>query len=146
MRSRCLGLALLLAATGFAQAVPSSQCTADDSKRASDAADKLHNWEAVHKFYKTYLPCDDGGIAEAVSDAITKLLADKWLDFWRLQLAVTVDQQYSEFIVKHIDGTVSIETLQAISKNARDRRPKGYSKICKKIDGAASSAINESQH
>jgi hypothetical protein len=105
----------------------------------------LQSWEAVRSFYKTYLACDDGGIAEGVSDAITKLLADRWTDYWRLQTTITAGQQFQGFVLKHIDATVSIEALQAISRNARERCPKGEASLCKKIDGAALSAIKESQ-
>jgi hypothetical protein len=143
----CLTLALVLVLTpaGFAQTAPKRSCNVEDSKSAFDAVDKLENWEAVGRFYKTYLPCDDGGIAEGVSDAITKLLASKWSDFWPMQANAKGDQQFQKFVLKHIDATVPVETLQAINRNARQRCPKGSSEICKKIDAAALSAIKESQ-
>jgi len=143
---RCfLALALVLAPAGFAQTAPKQSCSVEDSQHAFDAVDKLDNWGAVRRLYKTYLPCDDGGIAEGVSDAVTKLLARKWSDFWLLQANVEGDQQFQKFILKHIDATVPVETLQAIDHNARQRCPKGFSEICKKIDAAALSAIKESR-
>jgi len=117
----------------------------EDSKRAFDAVDKLYNWEAVRRFYKTYLPCDDGGIAEGVSDAITKLLANKWEDYWKLRSIGTFGPTFQEFVLRHIDATVPIETLQSISRNARQRCPKGCTEVCKKIDAATLSAIKESE-
>ena len=143
MRSYCLALSLVLVAAGFAQTTATSTCTVEDSKRAFDAVDKLGNWESVRRFYKTYVACDDGGIAEGVSDAITKLLSDKWADFWRL--TPMPDRRFQEFVLKHIDATVPVETLQSISQNARRRCPKEGVALCKKIDAAALSAIKESQ-
>lgn len=140
-----LVLALVFTPAGMAQTAAERSCTLEDSKSAFDAVDKLGNWEAVGKFYKAYLPCDDGGIAEGVSDAITKLLANKWSGFWLMQANAKDDQQFQKFVLKHIDATVAVETLQAINRNARQRCPKGSSAICKKIAAAALSAIKESQ-
>jgi hypothetical protein len=123
-----------------AQRIP---CTVEESKQAFDAVDKLENWQAVRKFYEAYLPCDDGGIAEGVSDAITKLLADRWADFWRLRATITAGHQFQEFVLKHVDATVPVETLQAISRNTRQRCPKESVTLCKKMDAAALSAIKE---
>lgn len=145
MRSYCLALSLVLVAAGFAQTTPSSSCTVEDSKRAFDAVDRLGSWESVRRFYKTYLPCDDGGIAEGVSDAITKLLSGKWMDFWKLQATVTAGKSFQTFVLRHIDATVPIETLQSISQNARLRCPKEGVALCKKMEAAALSAIKESQ-
>jgi hypothetical protein len=144
MGGYCLGLVLALASAGIAQTAPSATCTVDDSKRAFDAVDKLDNWEAVRKFYKTFLACDDGGIAEGVSDAVTKLLADKWAGYWRLRSSAA-SPKFDEFVLRHIDATVPIETLQSIRRNAQQRCPKGFSEACKKIAVATSSAIKESE-
>jgi hypothetical protein len=146
MHRYCLDLALVLIAVGFAQTTPPHSCTGETSKRAFDAVDKLETWEAVGRFYKTYLACDDGAIAEGVFDAVTKLLADKWTDFWGSRATITGGRQFQEFTLKHIDATVPIETLQAISRNARQRCPKGSSEVCKKIDAATLAAIKESQN
>jgi hypothetical protein len=145
MRFCPLGLALILVATGFAQTAHPSSCTVEDSKQALDAVDKLDSWEAVRRFHKTYLLCDDGGIAEGVSDAVTKLLANKWADYWKLQSSLAADTRFRRFVLKHIDATVPTETLQAVSRNARQRCPKGSTQACKEIDAAALSAIRESQ-
>lgn len=145
MRNCSLALMLILVAASFAQKPPAPSCTVEDSKRAFDAVDKLDNWGAVRRFYKTYLPCDDGGIAEGVSDAITKLLANKWAEFWHLRPTVTGGQMFREFVLKHIDATVANESLQAISQNARQRCPKGSSEVCKRFDAAALAALKDSK-
>lgn len=145
MRLQWLGVVLVLAGTRSVEATPASTCSVEQSKRAFGVVDKLNNWESVRLFYRTYLPCDDGGIAEGVSDAIAKLLADKWTDFWRLRTAIGADHQFQKFVLRHIDATVPIEARGAISQNARQRCPKDSPKVCKNIDAAALSAIKESQ-
>jgi len=145
MRRCYLALVLILTARAFAQVKVPPECTVEDSKRAFDAVDRLKSWGAVRKFYKEYLPCDDGGIAEGVSDSVTQLLAGKWEEFWRLQAATAGDKRFQGFVLNHIDATVSIESLQAISRNARRRCPKRHPEVCKKIDAAALAAIKESQ-
>jgi hypothetical protein len=145
---RPISLCLVIAVQFFASAahvrpVRTSVCTVEDSKRAFDAVDKLDSWEAVLNFYKKYLPCDDGGIAEGVSDAVTKLLANDWAGFWRLR--VRAEPQFQQFVLRHIDATVPVETLRGIGRNARSRCPQKSAALCKKIDNAAASAIKESE-
>ncbi|MFZ0814175.1 MAG: hypothetical protein WAM78_01580 [Candidatus Sulfotelmatobacter sp.] len=130
----------------LAQHVKTSPCTIEDSKRAFDAVDKLDGWGAVVNFYNEYLPCDDGGIAEGVSDSVTKFLANNWTGFWRLNPTVRTKPQFQQFVVRHIDATVSVEALKSIGRNARNRCPEESAALCKKIGNAASSAIKESGH
>jgi hypothetical protein len=147
VRSFSLPLVIVMqfvVSAALAQPIGSSPCTVEDSKRAFDAVDKLHSWGAVLNFYKMYLPCDDGGIAEGVSDAITKLLANDWAGFWRLSPTLRAEPQFQQFVFRHIDATVPVETLRGIGRNARSRCPQKFALLCKKIDDATSSAIKES--
>jgi hypothetical protein len=142
MRFLCLVLIsnLILIANAAAQ----KECTVEQSKSAFDEVDRLTNWQAVQRFYKNYLPCDDGGIAEGVSDDITKLLANHWTEFSALTAMIAKDRALEEFVVRHIDATAPDETLHKIRTNARLRCPQRSLAICKKIIEAASSAIKES--
>jgi hypothetical protein len=141
-----LVIAMQLVVCGaLAQPVGASPCTVEDSKRAFDAVDKLDSWGAVLNFYKKYLACDDGGIGEGVSDAVTKLLANDWAGFWRLGPTVRAEPQFQQFVLRHIDATVPVETLQSVGRNARSRCTQKSAALCKKIDNATSSAIREAQ-
>jgi hypothetical protein len=142
MRIYCLIAILLLAANSHAAA--QKDCTVEQSKRAFDEVDKLTNWQAVQRFYKNYLPCDDGGIAEGVSDDITKLLANHWSDFSTLTAMIAKEPAFEGFVVRHIDATVPDEALHKIRTNAQSRCPQRSMAICKKIVDAATSAIKES--
>jgi hypothetical protein len=141
---RFLCLLLILNPALIANAATQKECTVEQSKRAFDEVDRLTNWQAVRNFYRNYLPCDDGGIAEGVSDDITKLLSNHWSDFPTLTAMIADDSAFEKFIVRHIDATVPDEALQKIRANARSRCPQSSLTICKKIAGAASSAIKES--
>jgi hypothetical protein len=47
----------------------------------------LKTWEQIYDYsFKRYPTCDDGVIAEAYSDAIVKMLADRWEQFPALGL------------------------------------------------------------
>jgi hypothetical protein len=142
MRMYCLIAILLLAANSHAAA--QKDCTVEQSKRAFDEVDRLKNWQSVQRFYKNYLPCDDGGIAEGVSDDITKLLANHWSDFSTLTAMIAKDPAFEAFVVRHIDATAPCDTLQKIRTNAQSRCPQSSTTICKKIVKAATSAIKES--
>jgi hypothetical protein len=81
VRPICLLLVIamqLFVSTALARPAGASPCTIEDSKHAFDA---LTSWDAVLNFYKKYFACDDGGIAEGVSDAVTKLLQNNWARF-----------------------------------------------------------------
>jgi len=132
-----------LVSAALVQPVEASLCSAEDSKRAFDAVDKLDSWGAVLNFYKNYLPCDDGGIAEGVSDSVTKLLANNWASFWRLSPTARAEPQFQQFVLRHIDATVPVETLQSIGRNVRSRCPQQSATLCRKIGDATSSAIKE---
>jgi hypothetical protein len=122
----------------------STACTEEQAKRAFDAVDDLKTWESIRSFFRLYRQCDDGGIGEGVSDAVTKLLADHWTDFGTFVAITGSDPGFEKFVLRHIDATVPADRLQAISKNARDRCPPKSATICKRITVAASSAIKES--
>lgn len=66
---------LFLVATGSAVA---KDCSPADEEAADMATDYLTNWQAVRDSYARYRQCDDGSIAEGNSEAVVRLLVDKW--------------------------------------------------------------------
>ncbi|MGG5217581.1 MULTISPECIES: hypothetical protein [Rahnella] len=63
-------------------------CTERDAEAADLAIDNLDSWEAIQKNYVAYAQCDDGSIAEGNSEAIARMLIDKWQDIAKLQIII----------------------------------------------------------
>ncbi|HKN18049.1 MAG TPA: hypothetical protein VJX47_13950 [Candidatus Sulfotelmatobacter sp.] len=145
MRFFSLFLTFVVLALIVAKADAQTRCSKKQYKQASDKADQLGSWDSARDFYRQYRQCDDGGIGEGVSDAVTTLLANHWDDFPKLVVISTANPGFEKFVLRHIDATVPVETLQSISKNARGRCPQKAAGLCKMIAAAASSAIKESE-
>jgi len=139
MRREFLILALALAA-GLASPViaQSKSCTDSEEKQAERQVDLLQSWDQVFESYRKFAQCDDGAVAEGYSDVVGKLLANNWEDFPRLVKLANADKGFKEFVVRHVDESLSGDTLRKISKNARSRCPADAKRLCTLIADAAS--------
>jgi hypothetical protein len=50
-------------------------CSEQEAAQAEMETDALKSWDSVYTFYRKFSHCDDGAVAEGVSDAVVKLLA-----------------------------------------------------------------------
>lgn len=44
--------------------------------------DYLDSWQNIAQCFRQFRACDDGGIAEGISDAVARLLANRWDRLW----------------------------------------------------------------
>jgi hypothetical protein len=132
---------LSVGTSALANGTSKKPCTEAEAKQAEKGVDSLTDWDSVYRAYKKFSQCDDGAIAEGYSDAVGRLLANDWKNFHRLQVLVKTDQPFLQFVLKHIDATLPIETLQKISKNARSACPAGGHNLCRIVVSASSKAI-----
>ena len=93
-------------------------CAAKRGTLAEKEVDSLIDWDQVYRSYRKFSQCDDGAIAEGYSDAVSKLLANDWNHFDRLLTLTKTDKPFQQFVLKHIDETVSDAVLSRISSNA----------------------------
>ncbi|AZP41181.1 hypothetical protein EJP81_04725 [Rahnella aquatilis] len=56
-----------------------------------------------------YAQCDDGSIAEGNSDAMARLLVDKWPQIAKLQSLINRDSGFEKYIMRHIDATLDAD-------------------------------------
>jgi hypothetical protein len=114
----------------FVQTQPS--CSREEAMQADRATDSLRNWNSVYRFYKRFSRCDDGGIAEGVSDKVAKLLANRWdlfNDFVRL---ASNDQGFQDFVIRHLDETIDWgRDAPKIHESARLHCPSNSTRLCK---------------
>jgi len=111
----------------------SSSCTSEQARKAEADAYILKSWELVHLSFVNYANCDDGAIAEGYSDSISRLLADQWQQFAKLQELAGQDAPFKEFVLRHIDESMSPEQAKAIGQNVRLHCPYGGKALCSEI-------------
>jgi len=108
-------------------------CTREQAIKADEATDTLKSWEAVHDFFKKYAECDDGGIAEGIDDGVAKLLANDWAHIAVLQKLTDADQDFGEFVLRHISMTADSSDIARANKLARNECPPNAKRICKDV-------------
>ncbi len=113
-------------------------CTQQEEKQAGQDIDHLENWDKIYRSYRNFSHCDDGYIAEGYSDAVGKLLAEKWIRFARLAVLLKADPRFQEFVLRHIDGTLPPEMLDKIKENAQLHCPGRQTRLCRLLTRAAS--------
>jgi hypothetical protein len=127
---------MLLSSHPLEAAAPRVECTFSESRQADDGTDALKDWSAVHTWYRRWARCDDGGVAEGVSESISLLLATHWNTTTRLAALGRKDPGFADFVVRHVDETVPDDRLKQIAANARAACPRGERVLCNRIERA----------
>jgi hypothetical protein len=115
-------------------------CTERDVEAADLAIDNLDSWEAIQKNYVAYAQCDDGSIAEGNSEAIARMLIDKWQDIAKLQSLINHDSRFEKYVVRHINSTLNTDDLSQIIMLSSESCPAENKALCSKLIAAAKSA------
>ncbi|RDS78976.1 hypothetical protein DWU98_20175 [Dyella monticola] len=101
-------------------------------KAMSEASD-LKTWGSVFDSYKKYKQCDDGATAEGYSASVAYLLADKWQDIGQLLSLSGKSNGFRQFVLKHVDETMSKDQSITISKNIKYHCPIAAKVLCADI-------------
>ncbi|EOI3548037.1 hypothetical protein ACMSZT_002865 [Cronobacter dublinensis] len=117
-----------------------SECSKEKAEAAENAVDNLKTWAAVYESYRHYLPCDEGSIGEGYSEAITRLLVDRWSELPALDALGKRNASFERWVISHIDSTLGSDDLQRVSDTAKTQCPSGHTALCEKIVVAASKA------
>jgi hypothetical protein len=134
----CLAFVPMSANATKRPSVAARECTSSESRLADDdGPESLKDWDAVHVWYRRWARCDDGGIAEGVSESVTVLLARHWTTLQRLAELGQKDQNFIAFVVRHVDDTVPADRLKLIIKKSQTACPAGQRRLCKQIEHAA---------
>lgn len=116
------------------------RCTERYAEAADLTVDNLDSWEAIQKNYVAYAQCDDGSIAEGNSEAIAKMLIDKWQDIAKLQSAINYNSGFENYVVRHINSTLNTDDLSQIIMLSSESCPAENKALCSKLIAAAKSA------
>lgn len=117
------------------------QCSAYQAERAQAAVDQLASWRGLDEARKRFGQCDDGGIAEGFSEAVARLLVDRWTTLGELQSLTRHDGHLLRFVLKHIDSTLDTDDLARIEELARTKCPSMQGATCHAIARAARRAL-----
>lgn len=128
-------IVLLFSSLSFAQTTPptSKECTAGEAKQARTEAEQLKDWKSIYHSYKQFSQCDNGDIAEEYSDSVTHQLADNWKNLDTLLEITASDKEFEDFVMRHIDETMSEEEASRVINNARQHCPPKAAWLCKSI-------------
>lgn len=134
MRLRLVSATLLAACTFSVQA---QQCSAHQAERAQAAVDHLDSWRGLEAARRRFGQCDDGAIAEGFSEAVARLLVDRWMTLGELLSLTRHNAQLKTFVLKHIDSTLDTDDLARIEELARLKCPATQQATCREIARAA---------
>jgi hypothetical protein len=107
-----------------------STCSPSQAQHADAAIDQLHSWEALYKWYGTYRQCDDGGIAQGISEVVARNLVDRWETLPRLAQLGKQSPEFRHFVLKHVDETLDNKDLKIIRTSAATKCPSGLRALC----------------
>ncbi len=126
---------LVLAPALVAHADTSRQhvCTNTQARQAEAEAGQLKDWNSVYRSFKRFAHCDEGTIAEQYSDSVSHLLANDWKHLDALLRLTLSDSNFEQFVIRHIDESMTEDEANLIINNARLHCPTGAKRLCKSI-------------
>lgn len=107
-------------------------CPLQLGNEAEIQMDDIRSWDDFYGFFQKYKNCDDGGIAEGLSDKAATILTKKWSSINRLEI-LTRNKEFESFVLHHVNVLMSPEQADTISKFAHRECPANYSSLCLKI-------------
>ncbi len=119
-------------------------CIPKDAEAAEQAVDHLTSWQVMNDNFTRFHQCDEGSIAEGNSEAVIRLLVDKWETLPKLSVLTRQNATFETWVLSHIDSTLDSGDLQTTVDLATSQCPASESTLCRKIVKAAQAAIHES--
>jgi hypothetical protein len=123
-----IALTLLNAAASNAR-----ECTQLDAYAAEAVVDYLDSWRSLHRAFTQFRHCDDAAIAEGFSEAVARLLADKWSELRQFQALAVKEPEFEKFVLRHIDDTVTLEDRKKIHVLSTTHCPTVARNLCAAI-------------
>ena len=102
------------------------------------------SWPSLRQHQLQFRACDDGALAAGYSEAVTRLLADRWHTFGQFAVLARTFPAFRHWALGHIDASGSEEDLRRIVRNAADcAAAKAEAQLCHDVQHAASDALRE---
>lgn len=117
--------------------------TVEDMNTADTVSSSIKDWSDVNSFFHKFKECDDGYIAEGLSVIIPQILAENWNTAPQLKTMTEKDKTFDAWILTHVNTTSDPIDLELIIKNSNEKCANNSQVFCKKIENAASQALQE---
>lgn len=137
MPNRLLLAAMIVTLFPFTVPAQAKTCSPKEAEAADAMVDHLDDWAKVETTFKKYGHCDDGSIAEGNSEAVVRLLVDRWQALPRLSPLLKRDPGLRKFVLRHVDGTADSEDLDKIRQLSASSCPQGMMEFCQDLGQAA---------
>ena len=111
--------------------------------KADKALTNLKTWNDLRLWYESYRSCDDGYLAEGISEFVARSLARQWNTIRSLKRAFANNPKFKDFVLKHIDSTVDTNDLTIVVTNCKTKCPADLRLICEEIENATQAALKE---
>lgn len=134
------GVAMLVLCVAASVAAHEKPCRAHDAEAADAMLDKLNDWAAIDMVRKRYGHCDDGSIAEGYSEAVARLLVDRWDTLPALAQLVRRNPALKRFVLRHVDATLDTKDLDQIAALASRSCPYSAVNLCSALKSSAKAA------
>lgn len=114
-------------------------CSKEQALLAETSVGHINSWSDLEHFFKAHRSCDDGLIAEGVSDRVGHLLERDFDGF--IEIAGSASKsEFKQFVIKHVDESLNEDTLRSISRHADGCDESG--EICKTLRISAQAALD----
>ena len=96
----------------------------------------VKTWRDLYAYSKTYSGCDNGAIAEGISDKVEQLMTHDWASISSVTAKLRSDKAFRTLLLNHIDETWSNEDIETARQNAASHCPQGLNDFCKAVVSA----------
>ena len=124
---------------GFDYLQAADRCT----RNGDESLSRAKTWADLHRWRREFPECDDGYLAEGVSDFVTRSLAMRWSALPSLRGELHGDPEFERFVLRHIDASVEAADLKAVVHNATRRCRDEERSLCSAVALAARGALRE---
>jgi len=100
---------------------------------ALGAVERASNWKSLHEVVSLSTGCDDVWLAEAYSEKISILLAERWQLLSQLDRISKSEPKFLLFVLEHIDRTIAADRWERIRDSATNRCPNKQAVLCDRI-------------
>jgi hypothetical protein len=101
------------------------------------------SWSTLNRHWQFFRQCDDGALAEGYSDAVVRLLANRWRQFDAFASLARRDSDFRRWAIAHIDASASSNDLRVIVQHARRCADRSNEDLCRRVERAARAALAE---
>jgi hypothetical protein len=101
------------------------------------------NWNSLYRLFKRFGQCNDGEIADGTSFYVGQLFLKQWAHLDVLNRLTVSDKSFGDFVLRHLDATISEGELKAILDLSKWHCPGGQEKLCRLVAIRVDSGLND---